>query len=126
MTDLSTQWLTDMSEEVHFLAVEKGWYQDDAPNFAEKIALVHSELSETLEWYRQGRDPRCIHYTSTVYKDSPGVVEDKPDGIAVELADAIIRILDMCAEWDIPIAEAVQVKHEYNKTRPHRHGGKVC
>jgi NTP pyrophosphatase (non-canonical NTP hydrolase) len=48
----------------------------------------------------------------------------KPEGIASEMADCIIRILDYCAYEGIDIEQAIQLKHEYNKTRPYRHGGK--
>lgn len=52
--------------------------------------------------------------------------EDKPLGIAVELADCILRILDYCAAEGIDIDAILREKHEYNKTRPYRHGGKKC
>jgi NTP pyrophosphatase (non-canonical NTP hydrolase) len=48
----------------------------------------------------------------------------KPEGFGIELADAIIRIMDL-AEWlDIDLAEMIGIKAEYNKSRPMRHGGK--
>jgi NTP pyrophosphatase (non-canonical NTP hydrolase) len=49
----------------------------------------------------------------------------KPEGVPIELADCIIRILDYCGHAGIDIEQAIKIKHEYNKTRPHRHGGKV-
>ena len=106
--------LTDIAEEVHAVAVEKGWYEDDLGSFPEKIALVHSELSEALEDYRSNKSPTEIWYEES----------GKPCGISVELADALIRILDMCAYFDIPIADAMAQKIAYNMGREHRHGGK--
>lgn len=50
----------------------------------------------------------------------------KPEGIPIELADAIIRILDYCGYAGIDIDAAISQKHEYNKSRPYRHGGKKC
>lgn len=47
---------------------------------------------------------------------------DKPEGFGVELADVIIRILDFCAGYGINIDALVNMKIEYNKTRPFRHG----
>lgn len=48
------------------------------------------------------------------------------EGIAAELADVIIRVLDYCAYAGIDIENVLEVKHEYNKSRPYRHGGKKC
>ena len=45
---------------------------------------------------------------------------------AAELADVIIRVLDYCAYAGIDIENVLEVKHEYNKSRPYRHGGKKC
>lgn len=50
----------------------------------------------------------------------------KPEGIPTELADVIIRVLDYCAYAGIDIENVLEVKHEYNKSRPYRHGGKKC
>lgn len=48
------------------------------------------------------------------------------EGITAELADVIIRVLDYCAYAGIDIENVLEVKHEYNKSRPYRHGGKKC
>ena len=48
-----------------------------------------------------------------------------PEGIAVEMADCIIRILDWCGKEGIDIEAILEEKHAYNKTRPYRHGGKA-
>ena len=42
----------------------------------------------------------------------------------MELADAIIRIADMCGAYGLDLEEALTKKMEYNKSRPYRHGGK--
>ena len=101
--------------EVHENAKAHGWWDDETRSFAELIALCHSELSEALEEYRKGRFP---HET---YQSADG----KPEGIPSELADVIIRIFDMCGHYDIDIEAAIFEKHEFNKTRPYKHGGKV-
>ena len=49
----------------------------------------------------------------------------KMEGIPSELADVIIRVLDMCEHYGIDIEAALKEKHEFNKTRPYKHGGKV-
>ena len=48
----------------------------------------------------------------------------KPYGIPVELADVIIRVMDICGHYGIDLESAMLAKHEYNESREHRHGGK--
>lgn len=54
-----------------------------------------------------------------------GVSVGKPEGVPSELADTIIRILDMCGYYGIDIERILNEKMEYNHTRAHRHGGKT-
>jgi NTP pyrophosphatase (non-canonical NTP hydrolase) len=99
-------------DTVHLNSREHGWY-DEERSFGDIIALCHSELSEALEEYRKGESKAMRFYMG------------KPEGIGVELADCIIRILDYCGHADIDIGHILIAKHEYNQTRPYRHGGKV-
>ena len=48
-----------------------------------------------------------------------------PEGVAVEMADCIIRILDWAGHNDVDMDAIIREKHEYNKSRPYRHGDKV-
>lgn len=122
--------LNDLAKEIHQTAVEHGWYEEKR-SFGEFIALCHSELSEALEEYREGRDGvyyKCKQNANIAHTCNgicPSCSFAKPEGIPVELADCIIRILDTCYDMGIDIEEAIMIKHEYNKTRPWRHGGKA-
>ena len=47
------------------------------------------------------------------------------EGIAVEMADCLIRILDWCGKENIDMDKVVRIKMDYNKARAYRHGGKL-
>jgi NTP pyrophosphatase (non-canonical NTP hydrolase) len=95
---------------------EKGWRSDGPELFMEKMMLIVSEISEAVEEFRDGKPLDQIFY-------GPGN-PPKPLGIPIEIADAIIRILDWCEANNIDIEEALLQKMEYNESRPYRHGGK--
>jgi hypothetical protein len=46
-------------------------------------------------------------------------------GVGPELADAIIRILDMVDIWDVDIEYELARVLDYGWTRPYQHGGRV-
>lgn len=98
-----------VAQEVNQTAIEKGWWKGER-NEGELIALMHSELSEALEAMRHGNPP-----------------DDKiPEfsGVEAELADVIIRIMDMAAAKKYRVGEAVVAKILFNKGREYKHGGK--
>lgn len=193
--------LNEFAKEVHAVSVEHGWWEGKENNDVDtKIALIHAEWSEALEEYRAGRPmvwrecdevgedeaaPWCIGGECECLEAGEcciGAMGSKPEGIAVELVDGVIRILDLMAakdmdfaqagyicsgkrtlpqlvavlhyataksaesesemaswliscieavrEWleerDVDMDEILRLKHEYNKTRSYRHGGKRC
>lgn len=107
--------IDELVKQSHGLALKKGWWDSEVneDTFAAKLALVHSEVSEALEAWRDSSDIIALY-----------VEDGKPEGVAVELADAVIRIADLCGYFGFDLNEAIQLKHRYNKTRPYRHGGK--
>lgn len=113
--------INKLQKEIHRIAKSKGWYRKK-PTVGELIVLCHSELSEALEEYRgfAKGNKKCLRI---IAKDS--LQNNKPVGFSIELADCIIRILDMCEYLKLDITKAIQMKIEYNKTRPYRHGNKV-
>ena len=127
--------LSRFQQEVFLTAVQHGWWpmreesfsnnsdvnaiamsplKLEEVNIPEKLALMHSEISEALEHYRQGSE--------VLFMTEDG----KPDGMWIELADCIIRILDLAGAYGIDMEYYLRVKADYNKTRPYRHGDKKC
>ena len=79
------------AKEIHKNAVAHGWWETERP-LEELLALIHSEWSEALEAYR---DDEALLW---------GTV-GKPEGIAVELIDGCIRIMDFAAHEGIELTE---------------------
>jgi NTP pyrophosphatase (non-canonical NTP hydrolase) len=93
--------MSELAEESHDIAVAHGWWHKER-GIPEMLCLIHCEISEALQEYRNGRT------------------------VGEELADAVIRIFDMCEGLGINIEEEVKKKNRTNRTRDFRHGGKVC
>ena len=105
--------IKSLIEESNATAKEKGWW-DKEINIGEKIALIHSEVSEALEEYRD-------HGAKKIYREKEGA---KPEGFVFELADVYIRIADLCGELNLDLENALRIKMDFNRTRPYRHGNK--
>lgn len=72
---------------------------------SQKIALIMSECSESLEAMR---------------KDNYGL--EKKDTFEDEIADVFIRLCDLCGELNIDIEKQIEWKTNHNKQRPNKHG----
>lgn len=124
----------EIQKKVFETARDKGWWDECLSNepfvvmgaenrevsrekvekvIPEKIALIHSEISEALESYR--------NYKLLSYNEG-----GKPEGFPVELADAVIRIMDLCGAMGIDLEAEILKKAAYNETRSFKHGGKRC
>lgn len=109
--------IKEWAEEVHANARLKGWWEGQSlpllpAETLSKHMLIVSEVAEACEEVRSN-NPKLYF--------GPG---GKPEGEAIELADAVIRIMDYCEFVGIDLEEAILLKHSYNKSRPYRHGGK--
>ena len=93
--------------QVHDNAVDHGWWEEPRED-GTLIALIMSEAAEALEALRKGNGPdeHCPQFS----------------GAEVELADVVIRIMDMAEARGWDVAGAIVAKHEFNKTRPYKHG----
>jgi hypothetical protein len=112
-------------DRVHKTAVEHGFYDKPVP-FEQIISLIHSELSEALEEMRTGNPAAYVmrhayesaengicDTSSTKITDVEGwKTNEKPCGVAVELTDAIIRILDYFGYANIDASEIEPMVYE--------------
>ncbi len=103
--------ISEWQSEVHSLAKQKGWY-DRPKSDVEALCLAIGEISEAVEEIRKG--------VPSYYE-----VDGKPEGVQVEVADCIIRLLDLAEYRGWNIEEVMKKKHEYNKGREKMHGKKL-
>ena len=104
--------LNELRDNAYITALEKGWWEQDK-TFGDVLALIHSEVSEVLEAHRK----------NFVYiMDKHPIVSDE---VQEELADIIIRVLDVCGKANVNIGRAVYDKMVKNEKRLYRHGGKA-
>jgi len=67
------------------------------------LGLIGTEVSEAIAAHRKGEPDEVV---------------------ADELADIIIRTMDLAENMKIDLGKAVVRKHKFNMTRPFKHGGK--
>lgn len=98
----------ELGSHIHQMNVANGFWEGGpgAHNKGEKIALMHSELSEGLEALRKNLLSDHIPF----------------HGIEEELADCMIRIFDFAAAYGFVLGEAFMAKLDFNATRPFKHG----
>ena len=99
------------------------------------LMLVVSELSEALEADRNNKHADMDSFYQQLHNDEPsffGMSEDYrfkeafkahvKDSFEDEIADAIIRLMDLCYRYGIDIETHMALKMHYNELRPYKHG----
>ncbi|MFZ4594194.1 MAG: MazG nucleotide pyrophosphohydrolase domain-containing protein [Verrucomicrobiaceae bacterium] len=118
LDQVRTTGLRDLQDECYRVACEKGWHEEDEipptpVRMMTWMALLHSEVSEAVEDIRRNK-------IQTVCRE-----DGKPEGMASELADVIIRALDTAGAMGFDMETEIRTKVDFNKTRSHKHGGKT-
>lgn len=95
-------WWTDLTSGLNLVEEARLGTRLGKAIVAEKLCLVHSEVSEAMEASRKNlMDDKLTHRK----------------GVEVELADAVIRILDLCGALNLDLDGAIKEKREYNAKR---------
>jgi NTP pyrophosphatase (non-canonical NTP hydrolase) len=136
--------MNSFSQMIYRQNAAKGFW-DKPRNFGELLMLVTSELGEALEAHRKGQNADLATFASRMkeiseslnqsvfhsydesqdYLDKIRVGEFQKhvkDTIEDEIADSIIRLLDLCGGYSIDIETHITEKLRYNQTRPKLHG----
>lgn len=130
--------LKETAKEIYENAKAKGFW-DEERNLGEMLMLIVSEVSEALEADRKGRhcNPDSLSFTLRTWHRVSDIDRDETiddfkdifessvkDTFEDEMADAVIRILDLCHSRGINLEDHIRAKMAYNSTRPHKHGKK--
>lgn len=103
--------LNDLAREAHKNAVDNGfWDKKKDQQLGTLLMLVTSELVEILEEDRRG----SLDYVS---EKIPQITRFEE-----EMADVIIRVMDIVGAYKLNIEMAVKLKMFFNKQREFRHG----
>ena len=103
-----------LQRAAHHNSRTKGFWDDPELNTpGVKIALMHSELSELLEAYREDPEAHCG-------KEGCQLTCEQE-----EVADLMLRLMDWAERRGIDILKCAWEKHRYNETRPRMHGKKT-
>lgn len=123
--------INELSKEIHKNAIAKGFFEGEK-NTGEMLCLIHSEVSEALEADRKDqytnldeslREDLELDGTSPNY-DTNHFESFVKDTFEDELADVMIRVMDLAAYKNIDLEWHIKQKMNYNSKRQYKHGKK--
>lgn len=123
--------INDLAKQVHENAKSKGFF-DSPKNIGEMLCLIHSEVSEALEADRNN-NYADNHYLQEMeaegytWKDSEMSFRSAfekciKNSFEDELADIMIRVMDLAAFKGIDLEYHIKHKMQYNSLREYKHG----
>ncbi|BDD05238.1 hypothetical protein [Aureibacter tunicatorum] len=127
--------INKLSKEIHQNNKEKGFYENER-NIGELLCLIHSEVSEALEAHRIEKHTHEMPSAISQGIQAPNLTKEDAslfkkefeakikNSFEDELADTMIRIMDLAAYLNIDLETHILAKIQYNKLREHKHGKK--
>lgn len=121
--------INQLAKEAHENAKSHGFF-DKERNIGEMLCLIHSEASEALECDRKDKYFKTLKLPLRNYMRLPDITfkmqfaNDVKDTFEDELADIMIRVMDLAAFKGIDLEQHVIAKMRYNSLREHKHGKK--
>lgn len=122
------QTINSLRDLIYKNAKAKGFW-DQERNIGEALMLVVTELAEALETHRAAGSIKPV---DEMVKQAMLEMHDDEfkehfalmvkDSFQDEMADTIIRVLDLCGGLDIDIEWHIAAKMRYNSTRSRLHG----
>ena len=112
--------LADLAETCWNISREHGWTDGRmTQDPITALLLMHTEISEATELLLEADGA----INKTWYEeDVQG--NKKPEGFIYELADVVIRSMNLATEWNLDLTAAILEKMKYNTSRPYKHGDK--
>jgi NTP pyrophosphatase (non-canonical NTP hydrolase) len=117
--------INKLAKEIHQNARNKGFHDEDK-NIGEMLCLIHSEVSEALEADRENIYSNCDISTYSDFDESfiEWFKKHVKDSFEDELADIMIRVMDLAESKGINLEDHIKAKMKYNSLREHKHGKK--
>lgn len=119
--------INQLAREAHENAKSKGFF-DEPRNIGEMLCLIHSEVSEALECDRKNQfpthDPEYVLGIEDNERFKDAFQRFIKGTFADELADIVIRVMDLASFKDVDLEAHIKAKMRYNSLRPHKHGKK--
>lgn len=126
------QYLNDLAKQIHADNKRRG-FDTSKENIGQSLMLVVSELSEALEadrtenWADLEAFEECLKAGDILASDreyylTKSFEDEIKDTFEDEIADAIIRLLDLAGALGVNIGRHIELKLQYNSTREYKHG----